>query len=148
MKELFFHNILDQFFDFIFSFRVHEELLNLQSKTEGRCAYMQADVCDFDSLRNVITSIQALYGPIENIVHTAAMVSGATIQMVTDELFEQLLRPKVVGAWNLHTISVELKVPLKSFVLLSSVRLVSLHLSIYSFFLSFPSKSHTSFSIP
>ena len=86
---------------------------------------MQADVCDFDSLRNVITSIHALYGPIENIVHTAAVVSDATIQTVTDKSFEMVLRPKVIGAWNLHMISEELKFPLKSFVLLSSVRSVS-----------------------
>ena len=130
-----FRNILDRFFNFLFSFKVHEELLNLRSKTEGRCAYMQADVCDFDSLRHVITSVQALYGPIENIVHTAAVVSDATIQTVTDEMFELVLRPKVVGAWNLHTISEELKLPLKSFVLLSSVRLVTF---LYFLFFSFP----------
>ena len=45
---------------------------------------MQADVCDFDSLQNCITSVQALYNPI----HTAAVVSDATIQTVSDELFE------------------------------------------------------------
>jgi KR domain/Polyketide synthase dehydratase len=115
-------------FDFFlfppFFFKVQEELLQLQSKTDGRCAYMQADVCDFDSLRTVVTSAQALYGPIENIVHTAAVISDATIQKVTNELFELVLRPKVIGAWNLHTISEELKLPLKSFVLLSSVRSV------------------------
>jgi NAD(P)-dependent dehydrogenase (short-subunit alcohol dehydrogenase family) len=120
---------------FIFSFKVHEELLNLQSKTEGRCAYMQADVCDLDSLRDAIISVQTLYGPIENIVHTAAVISDATIQTVTDESFELVLRPKVIGAWNLHTISEELKLPLKSFVLLSSVRLVFIvHFLVYFFF--------------
>jgi NAD(P)-dependent dehydrogenase (short-subunit alcohol dehydrogenase family) len=103
---------------------------------------MQADVCDFDSLRNVITSIQAQYGPIENIIHTAAVVSDATIQTVTDESFELVIRPKVIGAWNLHMISEELKLPLKSFVLMSSVRLVSLHLSAYFFFPSLPNLSH------
>ena len=108
---------------------------------------MQADVCDFDSLRNVINSIQALYGPIENIVHTAAVVSDATIQTVTDESFEMVLRPKVIGAWNFHMISEELKLPLKSFVLLSSVRLVSFATfsDIPFFLLSFPSNPHTSF---
>ena len=85
---------------------------------------MQADVSDLNSLRNAITSVQALYGPIENIVHTAAVVSDATIQTVSEESFELVLRPKVIGAWNLHAISEELKLPLKSFVLLSSVRLV------------------------
>ena len=128
---------------FFFSFKVHEELSNLQSKTGGRCTYMHADVSDFDSLRNTIISVQALYGPIENIVHTAAVVSDATIHTVTDESFELVLRPKVIGAWNLHTVSEELKLPLKSFVLLSSVRLVSLHPFCILFL--FPSKPLTSF---
>ena len=133
------------FFSFPFFFKVHEELLNLKSKTEGRCAYMQADVCDFDSLRNAIINVQALYGPIENIVHTAVVVSDATIQTVTDESFELVLRPKVIGAWNLHTISEELKLCLKSFVLLSSVRLVSLHTFLLPFLLPSLPKPHTSF---
>lgn len=113
----------------------------MQSKTDGRCAYVQADVCDFDSLRNVIIGVQALYGPIENIIHTAVVVSDATIQTVTDESFDPVLRPKVIGAWNLHVISEELKLPLKSFVLLSSVRLVSSRPLTMSLF--FYSKSHT-----
>lgn len=105
---------------------------------------MQADVCDFNSLKNAIGSVQALYGPIENIVHTAAVVSDATIQTVTDELFELVLRPKVIGAWNLHTISEELKLPLKSFVLLSSVRLVFIAFPLYTFlFFPFSSKADT-----
>ena len=102
---------------------------------------MQADVCDFDSLRNAINSVQVLYGPIENIVHTAAMVSDASIQTVTDESFELVLRPKVLGAWNLHTIIEELKLPLKSFVLLSSVRLVFITFLYCTFFPPFPSKT-------
>ena len=59
---------------------------------------MQANVCNFDSIRNVITSVQALYGAIENIIiHTATVISDTTIQTVTDELFVLVLRPKVVG---------------------------------------------------
>lgn len=121
----FFHNILDRLLTFFFFVaKVQEELLRLQFETDRRCAYMQADVCDLDSLRNVIIGVQTLYGPIENIIHTAAVVSDATIRTVDDKLFELVLRPKVIGAWNLHTISEELKLPLKSFVLLSSVRSV------------------------
>lgn len=99
---------------------------------------MQADVCDPNSLRNVINDVRTLYGPIENIIHTAVVVFDATIQTVTNESFESVLRPKVIGAWNLHMISEELRLPLKSFVLLGRVRLVSL--SAPFFILSFPSK--------
>ncbi len=53
-------------------------------------------------LRNVITGIQVLYGPIKNIlVHTAAVVSDGTILMLNDESFELVLCPKDIRAWNL-----------------------------------------------
>lgn len=43
------------FFFLPFSFKVQEELLQLQSKADGRCAY--------------VTVVQTLYGPIWNIIH-------------------------------------------------------------------------------
>lgn len=68
--------------------------------------------------------IQSLHGCIENIVHTAAVIEDNTIQNVDFESFERVLRPKVLGAWNLHTISEELCKSLKTFVLLGSIRSV------------------------
>lgn len=101
-----------------------EALGRLQKETDGRCNYFQADVCDLDSLRSSFQEIQRRLGPIENIVHTAAVIQDATVQNVEVESFDRVLRPKVLGAWNLHIISEELCTALKSFVLLGSIRSV------------------------
>ncbi|KAF8962893.1 KR domain-containing protein [Flammula alnicola] len=100
---------------------IQEMLLNLQSETNGCCSYLQADAGDFTSLRSAMVDIQARYGTIENIIHAAAVIRDATIQNVDFKSFEEVLRPKVAGAWNLHLISEELCPSVKSFVLLSSI---------------------------
>jgi NADP-dependent 3-hydroxy acid dehydrogenase YdfG len=90
-----------------------------------RCNYFQVDICDLGSLRSSFQEIQRRLGPIENIVHTAAVIQDATVQNVEVESFDRVLRPKVLGAWNLHIISEELCTTLKSFVLLGSIRSVA-----------------------
>jgi len=101
-----------------------EALGRLEKETNGRCNYFQADVCDLDSLRSSLQEIQRRFGPIENIVHSAAIIQDATVQKVEVDSFERVLRPKVLGAWNLHIVSQELCTSLKSFVLLGSIRWV------------------------
>lgn len=87
---------------------------------------MQADVSDILSLRDTFTRILSRFGSIKNIVHTAGVVSDATIYAITHDSFERVIGPKVVGAWNLHAICEELQLKLDLFVLLSSIRRVSL----------------------
>ncbi|CAA7264466.1 unnamed protein product [Cyclocybe aegerita] len=100
---------------------VEVSLSLLQQATNGLCDYIQADVCNFDSLHAAMTAIQAQHGSIENIVHTAAVIKDATIPNVENEAFDSVLSPKVIGAWNLHLISNELCPALKTFTLLSSI---------------------------
>lgn len=76
------------------------------------------------AVRAAFWDIETRLGPIRNIVHTAAVVKDATIHTISEAAFEQVLRPKVQGAWNLHYVSEELKLTLESFVLLSSIRYV------------------------
>ncbi|TFK38562.1 hypothetical protein BDQ12DRAFT_683838 [Crucibulum laeve] len=102
---------------------VMDDLARLKKFTVERsiCAYVQADVADVVSLLDAVISIQSRHGPIESIIHTAAIVNDSSINNVTESAFEEVLRPKILGAWNLHIISEELSLPLKSFVLLSSI---------------------------
>jgi hypothetical protein len=85
---------------------------------------MQGDVSDLNALRSVLEQIKTTYGPgaIKNIIHTAASVNDATIDSVTVDAFDHVLRPKVHGAYNLHLLTVELGLHLDSFVLFSSIR--------------------------
>lgn len=97
-------------------------LRQLEFEIPSGVSYVQADVCDSGSLRSAIMDIQANYGSIETIVHSAAVISDATIQNVDDVTFESVIRPKVIGAWNLHILSEELCPSLANFVFLSSIR--------------------------
>jgi len=98
------------------------ELKRQQTEGNDRCSYIQADVCCIESLRTAIHQIQCLYGGIENIIHTAAVIEDATIPNVDFASFDRVLDPKACGAWNLHIVSQELCTSLKTFVLLSSIR--------------------------
>ncbi|PPQ97453.1 hypothetical protein CVT26_002801 [Gymnopilus dilepis] len=100
---------------------VQMTLHRLESEIPGRTAYVQADVCELDSLKSAISHIQAAHGPIGSIIHSAAVISDATIQNIDLQSFETVIRPKVVGAWNLHILTEELCPTLASFVLLSSI---------------------------
>jgi len=51
----------------------------------------------------------------------AAVIEDAAVHNVTFPLFDYVLKPKVMGGWNLHLLSCP---QLKSFVCLSSVRFV------------------------
>ena len=85
---------------------------------------MPADVCDMESLRKAIVATQSRFGDIKHIVHTAAVIEDAAVHNVTFSLFDRVLKPKVMGGWNLHLLSEQLCPQLKSFVCLSSIRFV------------------------
>lgn len=86
--------------------------------------YMEADASDVDALRHTLKNITATYGEIKSILHTAASVIDATIDSITIDAFDHVLRPKVHGAYNLHLLTIELALQLDSFVLFSSIRCV------------------------
>jgi NAD(P)-dependent dehydrogenase (short-subunit alcohol dehydrogenase family) len=73
-------------------------------------------------VRRVLQEITAAHGTIRCIVHTAAVVADATIASVTKDSFDRVIRPKVLGAYNLHVLSEELDLKLDAFVLFSSIR--------------------------
>ncbi|KAJ7760901.1 hypothetical protein DFH07DRAFT_1059948 [Mycena maculata] len=91
------------------------------ASSSGQFSYMQADASDRDALRCVLQHIQVTYGAIKSILHTAASVDDATIDSVTVDAFDLVLRPKVHGAYNLHLVAGELDLELESFVLFSSI---------------------------
>ncbi|TFK38563.1 hypothetical protein BDQ12DRAFT_116355 [Crucibulum laeve] len=103
---------------------VNKDLSVLQTETQGRCSYVQVDISDQTALRAAFMAIQSRDGAIEHIVHTAAVINDSAISNVTISAFEDVLRPKVTGAWNLHVISEELSLPLKSFIMLSSIQVL------------------------
>ncbi|MEU3483946.1 SDR family NAD(P)-dependent oxidoreductase, partial [Streptomyces sp. NPDC033753] len=80
--------------------------------------FAAADVADRDSLARVIAAVPDAY-PLTSVVHTAGVVDDATVEALTPERLDAVLRPKVDAAWNLHELTKDLR--LDAFVLFSSV---------------------------
>jgi thioester reductase-like protein len=73
-------------------------------------------------LKIALSEINTYFGGVKHIVHTAAVVNDATIAATNAAGFENVLRPKVIGSWNLHVASQELNLTLESFALFSSTK--------------------------
>ena len=76
------------------------------------------DVADRDALAAVLAAVPAAH-PLRGVVHAAGVMDNALIGSLSAEQFEDVLRAKVDGGWNLHELTRDLE--LSAFVLFSSV---------------------------
>ena len=73
------------------------------------------------------TAVEALFAElsaereVKGIIHAAGLVSDIRIADMTRDQLVAVMRPKVLGAWNLHLASLRHQLPLDHFVLFSSV---------------------------
>ncbi|MET8053502.1 SDR family NAD(P)-dependent oxidoreductase [Streptosporangium sp. NPDC005286] len=91
-----------------------EELAGLGA----RVAVVAADAADRDSLSAVLAGIPAAH-PLTAVVHTSGIVDDGVITSLTPDRVDDVLRPKVDAAWNLHELTRDHD--LAAFVLYSSV---------------------------
>ncbi|MFF2965072.1 beta-ketoacyl reductase, partial [Streptomyces sp. NPDC057963] len=83
-------------------------------------ALRACDVGDRTELNALLSSIPAEY-PLTAVIHTAGVLDDATIESLTPDRMSTTARPKADAARNLHELTRELPVPLRAFVLFSSV---------------------------
>ncbi|MDJ0687119.1 MAG: alpha/beta fold hydrolase [Xenococcaceae cyanobacterium MO_188.B32] len=76
----------------------------------------QADVTNTQQIAKVIEECKT---SLKGIIHAAGILNDGFLQNQTWQKFSKVISPKVLGAWNLHQLSVDL--PLDFFVLFSSV---------------------------
>ncbi|HEX2132568.1 MAG TPA: SDR family NAD(P)-dependent oxidoreductase, partial [Actinophytocola sp.] len=88
---------------------LHDELTTLGAHVD----IVACDATDRDALADLLTGIPRLTG----VIHAAGVLDDSTIDTLTPEQLDTVLRPKVDAAWNLH----ELTGDLDLFVLFSSV---------------------------
>ena len=78
----------------------------------------QADVSDVQALTSVLYRIAASPYPLRGVFHAAGVLRDGRLGQLSWSQFEQVLVPKVQGAWSLHQLTRDL--PLDCFVLFSS----------------------------
>uniref|UniRef100_UPI000AB965BF SDR family NAD(P)-dependent oxidoreductase n=1 Tax=Streptomyces niveus TaxID=193462 RepID=UPI000AB965BF len=76
------------------------------------------DAADRESLEALLASLPAEH-PLGAVVHCAGTLDDGIVTALTPERIDEVLRPKVDGAWNLHELTRELD--LDAFVTFSSV---------------------------
>ncbi|MEU3688271.1 type I polyketide synthase [Streptomyces narbonensis] len=80
--------------------------------------FAAVDVADRAALAEVIAAVPA-GSPLSAVVHTAGVSDDATVEALTAERLDAVLRPKVDAVWNLHELTKDLS--LDAFVVYSSL---------------------------
>ncbi|MGO3842750.1 MAG: SDR family NAD(P)-dependent oxidoreductase [Alcaligenes pakistanensis] len=96
-----------------------QELLE-QFQAQGcRVQVVACDVTDYTAVQAVVAQIQAGEAPLAGVLHAAAVFDDRLIANMDQDSLDKVLQTKLVGAWNLHQATQDLK--LSHFVLYSSV---------------------------
>ncbi|HHP7231149.1 MAG TPA: SDR family NAD(P)-dependent oxidoreductase, partial [Xenococcaceae cyanobacterium] len=77
---------------------------------------IQGDICDLATVEKIIASRG---NSLKGVVHAAGILDDGLLQNQTWQKFQKVLKPKIIGAWNLHQSTKNLD--LDFFILFSSV---------------------------
>ncbi|MFB8795997.1 MAG: SDR family NAD(P)-dependent oxidoreductase [Microcoleus sp.] len=78
----------------------------------------KADVSQALQVTDVLKDIEQSMPPLRGIIHAALVLDDAILLQQNRERFQKVMAPKVIGAWNLHALS--LNAPLDFFINFSS----------------------------
>ncbi|HIK08528.1 MAG TPA: SDR family NAD(P)-dependent oxidoreductase, partial [Trichormus sp. M33_DOE_039] len=85
-------------------------------KTGTQITVVQVDIADAEKLQSALTALQT--PPLRGIIHAAGVLDDGMLLQQNWERFAKVIAPKIQGAWNLHTLTLDK--PLDFFVLFSS----------------------------
>ena len=80
---------------------------------------IQADISNESDLARALSEIRDAMPPLRGVIHAAGVLADHLLLNSHAESFRRVLAPKVLGAWNLHSLTADL--PLDFFVVFSSV---------------------------
>lgn len=80
---------------------------------------MAMDVGDEGSVATGMRLIAGLDQPLRGVIHAAGVLDDAPVYLLTPEQLDRVMKPKALGAWNLHQATKDL--PLDCFVVISSI---------------------------
>ncbi|MEV5651263.1 type I polyketide synthase [Nocardia sp. NPDC052254] len=67
-----------------------------------RVSVERADVGDLEQVRGAVARVRDRSGPVRGVFHLAAVLRDALLTDQTWATFDPVLRPKALGAWNVH----------------------------------------------
>lgn len=79
---------------------------------------VRADVADSAALQRALEAIRSDGAPLRGVIHAAGLLEDGLLQNLDAGRLSRVLAPKVLGAWNLHALTLE--DPLDFFLLFSS----------------------------
>ncbi|MGB3533335.1 MAG: SDR family NAD(P)-dependent oxidoreductase, partial [Microcoleaceae cyanobacterium] len=62
----------------------------------------QADVSNFNQITDICQNIEQNMPPLRGVFHAAGVLDDGVLMQLNRERFDQVMAPKVQGAWNLH----------------------------------------------
>ncbi|HET9627240.1 MAG TPA: SDR family NAD(P)-dependent oxidoreductase, partial [Kofleriaceae bacterium] len=87
-------------------------------RQHARVIVEQVDVADPDALAATLARVRASLPPVRGVIHAAAVLDDGALLEMSRERLATVLAPKVLGAWNLHTLTAG--DPIDLFVMFSS----------------------------
>ena len=96
-----------------------ESVISAMRAARIRLEVRAVDVSNRAELETVLREAQAVMPPLLGIVHAAGVLDDGVLTQQSWSRFEQVMAPKVAGAWNLHELTCH--TPLDFFLLFSSM---------------------------
>ncbi|MBW4567204.1 MAG: SDR family NAD(P)-dependent oxidoreductase [Tolypothrix carrinoi HA7290-LM1] len=94
------------------------EAVKILESAGARVVVAKADVSQEEQVKGVLTDIKQSMPPLRGIIHAAMVLDDAPLLDLNQERLAKAIAPKLIGAWNLHTHT--LNAPLDFFVSFSS----------------------------
>ncbi|MBV9384168.1 MAG: SDR family NAD(P)-dependent oxidoreductase, partial [Streptosporangiaceae bacterium] len=101
--------------------RASEGAASLESELTALGAHADIVACDAADRASLVASLDRVDSdhPLTAVIHAAGVLDDAVIETMTPAQVEQVLRPKVSAAWQLHELTKDMR--LSAFILFSSV---------------------------
>jgi myxalamid-type polyketide synthase MxaB len=92
--------------------------INYLNERGAKLVTFQVDVSDKDKLAESLNAIRMSMPPLRGIIHAAGTFDDGLLIQHKWEQYESVMKPKIAGAWNLHSLTKD--IPLEFFILFSS----------------------------
>ncbi|MEZ6151634.1 MAG: SDR family NAD(P)-dependent oxidoreductase [Pirellulaceae bacterium] len=104
---------------------VAQQTITELQQTDCRVTHLPADITDPAQVDDVLAMIAKDLPPLRGVLHTAMVLEDKLLADLDDDTLQRVLRPKLLGGWNLHQQTQHF--PLDYFILFSSLSSVFGH---------------------